>query len=126
MLNVPVTEDQKTPHCFFKYKKTMEVFLMYESNLYEVIKAVEACHEHYKAYKKRPNPWRSENTQWDYIIRVCTECGVMLNRYDSLKVHAFCYSCREVLFPETVTPSKAFDKDFIIYDQGGIHDKDHL
>ncbi len=43
---------------------------MYKSKLYEVIKAIEACHENCKAHRMRADTWRSNNRQWDYIIRV--------------------------------------------------------
>ena len=57
----------------------------------------------YRVYKRQPAYWRSEHRQWDYIIcKACTGCGRRLSRFDNLKGYAFCYSCREILFPETV------------------------
>jgi hypothetical protein len=57
----------------------------------------------YRTYKRRPKTWRSKSRQWDYIIcKVCTGCGSRLSRYDNVKGYAFCFSCREILFPETV------------------------
>jgi hypothetical protein len=57
----------------------------------------------YSTYERRSKTWRSKSRQWDYIIcKVCTGCGKQLSRYDNLKRYAFCFSCREILFPETV------------------------
>jgi hypothetical protein len=75
-----------------------------------VIKAIEACHENCKAHRMRADTWRSNNRQWDYIIRVCTGCGDPLRRYENQKGYAFCLSCRQALFPETVNPRKSFGK----------------
>jgi hypothetical protein len=85
---------------------------MYKSNLHEVIKAIEACHENYRAYKMRADTRRSDNRQWDSISRICTGCGDPLRQYDNQKGHAFCYSCREALFPETVNLHKLYDNRF--------------
>jgi hypothetical protein len=53
-----------------------------------------ALQKYYSSYERR---------QWDYIIcKVCTGCGKQLSRYDNLNGYAFCFSCREILFPETV------------------------
>jgi hypothetical protein len=90
----------------------MEVFRVYKSKLREVVKAIEACQGGYRIYKKRPDTWRSKKRQWDYIIRVCTGCSDPLSQYDNQKGHAFCFSCREVLFPETVNPYKSFGQRF--------------
>lgn len=57
----------------------------------------------YGTYEGMPKTRRSISRQWDYIIcKVCIGCGKQLCRYDNLKGHAFCFGCREVLFPETV------------------------
>ena len=57
----------------------------------------------YSTYERRSKTWRSKSRQWDYIIcKVCTGCGKQLGRYENLKGYAFCFSCREILFPETV------------------------
>jgi len=85
---------------------------MYESKLYEVIEAIEACQGNYKVYKNQPKTWHSDNRKWDYIIRVCTGCSDPLSQYDNQKGHAFCLSCRQALFPETVNPYKSFGKRY--------------
>ena len=41
---------------------------------------------------------------WDRIIcKVCLGCGQKLSRYEHKLPYAFCFECRDVLFPETVT-----------------------
>ena len=82
---------------------------MYKS--YEVIRPVEDGYSDYRI-NNQPGALRSNNKKWDYIIRICTGCEDPLRRYDSQKGHAFCYSCREALFPETITPRKPFDKRY--------------
>ena len=69
-----------------------------------------------KAYYNRDNSnrernlktWRSTNRQWDYIICIpCVGCGKPLGRYENLNRLAFCHSCREILFPETINPRES-------------------
>ena len=96
----------------------MEVFHMDKYEMYEVEKAIRA----YSANKphERPSNWRSENRQWDYIIcTVCTGCGKPLSRYENHKGLAFCFSCREILFPETVTLDKSRRQRFPYPRSGG-------
>ena len=87
---------------------------MNKNKMYEIIRAIEAIQGNYYAYNSRPKiyrskNWRSENRMWDYIIcRVCTGCGKPLGKYEYQKNLAFCYQCREILFPESVTPHEAF------------------
>ena len=76
--------------------------------IYDDIKAIESCQRDYSVRESRENSWRSGHRQWDYIIcTVCTGCGKPLSRYENLRGLAFCVSCREILFPETVTPYKS-------------------
>ena len=81
------------------------------NKLEEVIRPVEDDYSENRINDKQSGALRS-NRKWDYIIRVCTGCAEPLRRYDSQKGHAFCYSCREALFPETITPRKSFDKKY--------------
>jgi hypothetical protein len=89
---------------------------MYQyDKMYEVESAIEVCNSGYNAYKRRSEDWRSKHRQWDYIIcKICTGCGKALSRYDTLKGHAFCYQCRQILFPETVNTHKSYGKRFRI------------
>ena len=85
------------------FKKTMEVFHMYKTERNQIYQDANAHQKSYSTYERRPKIWRSKRRQWDYIIcKVCTGCGKQLRRYDNLKGYAFCFSCREILFPETV------------------------
>ena len=73
------------------------------NNKHEIKGGFERYKRNYWVYKGRPAYRRSEHRQWDYIIcKVCTGCGSRLSRYDNVKGYAFCFSCREILFPETV------------------------
>lgn len=52
---------------------------------------------------KMPKNWRSSSRQWEYLVcTVCAGCGKPLGRYENLNRLAYCKSCREILFPETV------------------------
>ena len=90
----------------------MEVFHM---NRYEIDKINRATNAPYGSdhyYKNRPNTYRSENRQWDYIIGIaCTGCGKIMNRYDARCGFAFCFNCRSFLFSErnNLNPSR-FEK----------------
>jgi len=75
------------------------------NKLYEVTQAIRAVSNRYKLPEKRDQNWRSPHRQWDRIIcRVCAGCGKQLGRYENRKNLAFCYSCREILFSDTITP----------------------
>ena len=88
--------------------------------IYEVIKAIESCQRDYSVNESRDNSWRSKNRQWDYIIcTVCTGCGKRLSPYENHKGLAFCFSCREILFPETVTLDKSRRQRFPYPRSGG-------
>jgi len=81
----------------------MEVFHMNKQIMYEVIKAIEACQKKYGEYYANSSDQRSGNRRWDYIIQtVCVGCEKPLGRYENLNRLAYCKSCREILFPETV------------------------
>jgi hypothetical protein len=46
---------------------------------------------------------------WDYLIcRICAGCGKPLGKYEYRNNLAFCYQCRKILFPETVSPDETF------------------
>jgi hypothetical protein len=92
---------------------------MYNSKLYEIIKAIEACQRNCNIYEKKPLILRSQSRQRDYIIRVCTGCKDTLSQHDSQKGHAFCLSCREALFPESIKPRKSFAKRFRYFPSRG-------
>ena len=79
------------------------------NKLSEVIRPVE---DDYSENRIKQSGALRSNRKWDYIIRICTGCADPLKRYDSQKGYAFCYSCREALFPETITPRKSFDKKY--------------
>ena len=82
--------------------------------IYDDIKATEGhkCDDH-SIYERRDKNWRSGHRQWDYIIcTVCTGCGKPLTRYENLRGLAFCVSCREILFPETVPRYKSRGQRF--------------
>jgi hypothetical protein len=84
---------------------TMEVFEMNEETMREVIRAIEACQGSSAYYAAQPS--KADKRQWDYIIRtVCIGCGETLGREENLSRFAYCASCREVLFPETIAPEK--------------------
>ena len=58
-----------------------------------------------KTYKKERSHIGSYRGQWDKIICIlCTGCKKPLGRYENFNRLAFCHSCREILFPETITP----------------------
>ena len=83
------------------------------NNMYEVKSAIEGYNRNCSGYKEKPAYWRAVHRQWDYIIgRVCTGCGKPLSRYDTLKGYAFCFHCRQILFPETVKAHKSYGKRF--------------
>ncbi len=84
---------------------------MYKSAYQEITQAIEAVSGGYKKLQPRKPHYRSPNRQWDRIIcRVCTGCGKPLGRYENKNRLAFCFECREILFPETVTQQKSWPK----------------
>ena len=87
--------------------KTMEVFRMDKYKMYEDIKAGKVYQGQYKRYERSYQNRQPGRRQWDYIIsKVCIGCGKPLSRHENLKGLAFCFSCRQVLFPETINPYK--------------------
>jgi len=78
--------------------------------LYETIRPVEDGYSGYRITEK-PGTLRSNTRKWDSIIRICSGCADPLRGYDSQKGYAFCPSCREALFPETVN-QRTFDKRY--------------
>jgi hypothetical protein len=66
----------------------------------------------YRINKKQPDTLRSNNRKWASIIRICSGCADPLRGYDTQRGYAFCISCREVLFPETVNQHKSVDKKY--------------
>ena len=86
---------------------------MNKDKIYEIIKAIEAIQGDYYTAESRPTHrsknWRSEHRMWDYLIcRVCSGCGKPLGKYEYRNNLAFCYQCRKILFPETVSPHETF------------------
>jgi len=66
-------------------------------------RAIKAQNGSRGAFSRRQRPWRSESRQWDCIVRVvCLGCGNTLGRYERINRLAFCFNCRDVLFPETI------------------------
>jgi len=81
--------------------------------MYEPKRVSEAYYNQRNSDRERKlKTWRSTNRQWDYILCiVCTGCGKPLGRYENLNRLAFCHSCREILFPETVAPRESHWKN---------------
>ena len=94
----------------------MEVVNMEPETALEIKNAIESAQENYPICEQRrvePSKWRSPDRQWDRIInKVCSGCGKRLGRYENKNDLAFCYECREILFPETIPDRKAFMKRF--------------
>ena len=72
----------------------------------EIKNAIESAQENYPIRERSRaelSKWRSPNRQWDRIInKVCSGCGKRLGRYENKNNLAFCYECREILFPESI------------------------
>jgi len=86
---------------------------MNKDKIYEIIKAVEAIQGDYYTDESRSThgskSWRSEHRMWDYLIcKVCAGCGKPLGKYEYRNNLAFCYQCRKILFPESVSPKETF------------------
>jgi len=77
---------------------------MDREDMYEVIRAIAVANDSYDLDTTRggePDYRRSENRQWDKVICVvCTGCAKPLGQYENREGLAFCYECRDVLFPE--------------------------
>ena len=83
------------------------------NKMQEVIDAVNAISAKYYNANNKARILRSPYRQWDRIIgTVCIGCGIKLGRYENLNNLAFCYSCREILFPETVTKKEVNQRKF--------------
>jgi hypothetical protein len=83
----------------------------------EIVNAIEAAKENYpipeSSCRKKPSKWRSPHKQWDRIVcKVCGGCGKRLGRYENTNNLAFCYECREILFPESVKARKSVSEKF--------------
>ena len=82
----------------------------------EIKNAIESAQENYPIIQSdgaEPLKWRSPGRQWDRIInKVCSGCGKRLGRYENKNDLAFCYECREILFPESIPARKTFKKRF--------------
>ena len=58
-------------------------------------------HEYGRRSRYDPKP---KKRQWDRVLRVvCLGCGRTLGRFELLRRLAFCFNCRSILFPETVS-----------------------
>jgi hypothetical protein len=85
----------------------MEVFHMDKCKMDEIIRAIEACNGDYSLYGQNLNAGLSGDKQWDKIICVlCTGCRKPLGKLENRKRLVYCSACREVLFPETVSPEE--------------------
>jgi hypothetical protein len=94
----------------------MEVFIMEPETAIEIKNAIELAQENYPIIQSdgaEPSKWRSPNRQWDRIInKVCSGCGKRLGRYENKNNLAYCFECREILFPESIPARKSFRKRF--------------
>ena len=82
------------------------------NKMQKVIDAVNAISAKYYKANNEVGVWRSSYRQWDRIIgTVCIGCGIKLGRYENLNNLAFCFSCREILFPETVTKKEVKQRE---------------
>lgn len=80
----------------------------------EIVSAIESAQKTYPIKKIKKVPWRSPTRQWDRIIgRVCTGCGKRLGEYEYKNNLAFCYECRRILFPETISSRESFNKKLV-------------
>jgi len=80
----------------------MEVFHMNTYEMYQVKQAVDAVIGGASASYGRNEPARSRTHDWDYIVRmVCMGCGGTLRQFELRHNLAFCFRCRQFLFPET-------------------------
>ena len=79
------------------------------NKMQEVIDTIDAISGTY--YSIENETWRSPKHKWDRIIcKVCIGCGQKLSQYENKLPFAFCFDCRDVLFPETVTAKEAWQK----------------
>ena len=102
MLTVPFAMEIPTS-LFPLLRRTMEVFHMNIYERYQINDAIKAYNGSKTAYRKMPPPKRKRKGQWDSIIRIiCIGCGRTLGRYENLHRFAYCFTCRKVLYPETV------------------------
>jgi hypothetical protein len=86
---------------------------MYDNGYYASDKANEFVPKRGQTFEERGRTFRSYNRQWDYIVcTICVGCGKPLGRYENLSRLAFCRSCREILFPETVRDDESREKRF--------------
>ena len=73
----------------------------------EIIRAIEACNGNYNLYGKNPSTGPYKKKQWDKIICVlCTGCRKPLGKLENRKRLVYCSECREILFPETISPEE--------------------
>lgn len=76
---------------------------MVRYELYEIARAIKAHNGTYESRERSPERFRSSSRKWDYVIRVvCNGCGRTLSQHEVRNGLAYCFSCRKVLFPETI------------------------
>lgn len=76
---------------------------MVKYGLYEIERAIRAHNGAYESRERNAETFRSSIRRWDYVVRaVCSGCGRTLNQYDVRYRHAYCFSCRKILFPEPI------------------------
>lgn len=105
----PPSPEARTLRCFRLKEKTTEVFQMDKYDIYQINKPI--GRSNYRTYGRQYRPSLSNSRHWDRIIcTLCVGCGKALGRYENLRRLAFCHECREVLFPETVSPRSRHSK----------------
>ena len=96
--------------------KKMEVFIMDPETVIEIKNAIESMQKNYPINtpsRAEPPERRPPSRQWDRVIcKLCGGCGKRLGRYENAKNLAFCYECREILFPESTPARELFRGKF--------------
>ena len=86
------------------------------NKMQEAIDEINAISGKYYCVENEYDAQFPTNRKWDRIIcKVCIGCGQRLSQYENKLSFAFCFYCRDVLFPETVTAKEAWqkkDRDF--------------
>jgi len=76
---------------------------MVKHGLYEIERAIKAHNGTYESRERNSEIFRPSIRKWDYVVRaVCCGCGRTLNQYEVINRHAYCFSCRRILFPEPI------------------------
>ena len=79
--------------------------MCYKPAYQEIARAIEAVRYGQQSYQGQPTRYRSPYRKWDRILyKACGGCGKPLGRFENRNQLAFCYECRQILFPDTMTP----------------------